>query len=96
MNPEKFGFRPEDSPYFQDNGTYLAVGVQKGVRYVEGPRGPGAKNAAVVIETKKTPFHAIQEVSVKASYFVSNIHDLYNGDIVRLSRQLKGLTFRCL
>lgn len=91
LYPENYGFRTEDSPFFETNGTYLAIGCKKGVCFVEGPRGHGSKNAAVVVEVKKSPFHSIQQVSQKASNFVNNIRELYNGDIVRLTSQLKGI-----
>jgi hypothetical protein len=45
-----YGFDQVDCPSFADNGTYLAMGCQKSVRYVEGPTGD--KDTALVIESK--------------------------------------------
>uniref|UniRef100_A0A914QEE4 Uncharacterized protein n=1 Tax=Panagrolaimus davidi TaxID=227884 RepID=A0A914QEE4_9BILA len=56
MNPGNHGFTPRDTPDL-GHGKFLAIGCQKSIRYIEGPRGPGSKRVGVVIDTKKTPFH---------------------------------------
>lgn len=91
LYPERYGFRPDDTPYFHDNGTYLAIGAQKSVRFVEGPKGPGYRNTAVIIEPKKTPFHGVEPVHKKASYFVNDLGRLHSGELDKLARQLKGI-----
>jgi hypothetical protein len=57
MNPGRYGFTDRDTPHL-GHGKYLAIGCQKSIRYIEGPKGPGSKRVGVVIDTKKTPFHA--------------------------------------
>lgn len=91
FNPLDHKFTPEDSPFFEDNNSYLAIGIQKGVCLIEGPR--GNRNTALYIQTKKTPFHAVENVLEKASCFVQDINRCEFGDFERLSRQLKGNTF---
>lgn len=97
VDPTKHGFMPEDLPIFPDNGTYLAVGAQKGVRFVEGPS--GGKFAALTVEAKKTPFHGVESVLRKACYYVTDAHSIYNNSLTsvereKLSRMLKGKRLR--
>jgi hypothetical protein len=37
MDHEQYGFARNDVTSFQDNGSYLAIGAQKNVRFIEGP-----------------------------------------------------------
>lgn len=45
------GFHESDSVYFEDNGSYLAIGAQKSVRFVEGPSQNRGRRAALVVES---------------------------------------------
>lgn len=93
LDPIKYGFQPNDLPLFPDNGTYLAVGAQKGVRFIEGPSSGGF--ASLVVEVKKTAFHNVELVLQKAVRFVADAKNLYTNALTnvereRLNRQLKG------
>lgn len=94
LNPVNFGFSPNDSPFFEDNGTYLGIGVHKAVHHVEGPN-VGSRHEGVVIALKKTPFHAVETVLNKASRFVTVVENLYSNNLSnvehdKLVRMLKG------
>lgn len=93
LDPPRYNFAPEDSPIFPDNGTYLGIGAQKGVRFIEGPK--ATRHAALTVEVKKTPFHVIEPAIQKAAYYVSDVNNLYantlsNVERERLNMQLKG------
>jgi hypothetical protein len=36
INPENYNFVPEDGPLLSEQNKYLAIGIHKSVRYVEG------------------------------------------------------------
>ncbi|KAI1727830.1 piwi domain-containing protein [Ditylenchus destructor] len=91
LEPQKAGFLPTDEGYFQDNGSYLGIGMQKSVRFVEGPAKLRGRNAALVVETKKTPFHIPETVLEKAKRMVRDVHTLRDNDISKLSKFFSGL-----
>jgi eukaryotic translation initiation factor 2C len=64
-NPEDFGFNPQDGASFNDNSSYLSIGCQKSVHYVEGPPAIRGGNLALVVESKKTPFHLAETLLEK-------------------------------
>jgi hypothetical protein len=93
MNPEAHGFTGRDCPPLSDD-VYLAVGSHKSVRFVEGPKGPGHNNAAVVIESKKTPFRSVKPLLEIVQRILSNSFELRRGDLVKLERELSGIWIR--
>uniref|UniRef100_A0A914BXC5 Piwi domain-containing protein n=1 Tax=Acrobeloides nanus TaxID=290746 RepID=A0A914BXC5_9BILA len=92
MDPTKFGFSDRDTPALRE-GKYLAVGAQKSVRFVEGPRGRGFNNASVIVNPKKTPFHNAQPLIDKVAEMVRLGRDgrVERYDIENLRKGLKGL-----
>lgn len=58
MNPGEYGFVKEDGPVLSEQNKYLAIGVHKSVRYVEGPSGRGEKKVGLIVESKKVSFYA--------------------------------------
>jgi hypothetical protein len=89
MTPEDHGFDKDELPQFNDNGTYLGMGVQKGAHWVEGPS-PGGKNIGLVVATKKTAFHGFEPMLTKFQRLVHNIHQLQNGESDKVKRILTG------
>lgn len=69
LNPGQHGFTPQDAPEL-GAGKFLGIGCQKSIRFIEGPRGPGNKRVGVVVDTKKTPFHACQPMIDSASAII--------------------------
>ncbi|CAK5111404.1 unnamed protein product [Meloidogyne enterolobii] len=57
ITPDMYDFVPEDGPELSAHNKYLAIGIHKSVRYVEGPTGRNSKKVGLVVESKKTPFH---------------------------------------
>ena len=90
-NHVNYGFRDDDSAYFEDNGSYLAIGAEKSVRFVEGPQPKSGPNAALIVESKKTPFHIVESVLAKALRMVRDIQSLKNGDHDKLNKSFLGL-----
>uniref|UniRef100_A0A0M3JKL5 RES domain-containing protein n=1 Tax=Anisakis simplex TaxID=6269 RepID=A0A0M3JKL5_ANISI len=50
--PGELGFTERDMPPLPD-GKYIGIGASKSVKLVEGPRGPGGINAALVMDEMK-------------------------------------------
>lgn len=88
--PEHYGFTPNDTVQFSENGSYLGIGAAKSVRLIEGPR-VSSRNMGIIIETKKTPFHYNELVYEKISRMVRDPSRMINGDIDRISRILQGI-----
>uniref|UniRef100_A0A915ECS8 Piwi domain-containing protein n=1 Tax=Ditylenchus dipsaci TaxID=166011 RepID=A0A915ECS8_9BILA len=91
MNHNQHGFKDSDTAVFNDSGAYLAIGAQKSVRFVEGPPSVRGRNAALVVETKKTAFHMVENLAQKASRVVRNVSNLSEADLARLNVALSGL-----
>lgn len=91
MDPMAHGFQQNDTPLLSDH-VYLAVGAHKSARPVEGPRGRGGLNVALVVESKKTPFHSSKPLLDVARSVVQNIDCVRNGDVQRLINEFKGAT----
>jgi len=51
-----YDFVPEDGPELSAHNKYLAIGIHKSVRYVEGPAGRNSKKVGLVVESKKVYF----------------------------------------
>uniref|UniRef100_A0A914DM11 Piwi domain-containing protein n=1 Tax=Acrobeloides nanus TaxID=290746 RepID=A0A914DM11_9BILA len=73
LAPEHYTFTKQDIVDLPE-GTYVGLGSHKSVRYVEGPRGRMYNNAAVLVESKKTPFHSPQSLADKA-YLLGIVDD---------------------
>jgi hypothetical protein len=53
IHPENYGFVPKDGPPLSEKNKYLAIGVHKSIRYVEGPDGRDSKKVGLIVESKK-------------------------------------------
>ena len=53
LNPGKFNFRETDVPTLTECNKYIAAGIHKSIRYVEGPAGRGQKKVGMIVESKK-------------------------------------------
>lgn len=51
LEPNNYGFTLNDGAFFEENGSYLAIGLQKSVRFMEGPK--RGRNAALILERKR-------------------------------------------
>ncbi|KAI1719139.1 piwi domain-containing protein [Ditylenchus destructor] len=92
MSPEQYGFRPEDGASFDSDAAYLAIGCDKGVRYIEGPGNrPSACAASLVVQTKKTPFHNCDSLLAKAQLLMPRLRNIRDDDRIKLEKLLKGL-----
>ncbi|KAI1702581.1 PAZ domain-containing protein [Ditylenchus destructor] len=92
MSPEQYGFRPDDGAMFDSDAAYLAIGCDKGVRYIEGPGNrPSACAASLVVQTKKTPFHKCDSLLAKAQLLMPRLRNIREDDRVKLDKLLKGL-----
>ncbi|KAI1718340.1 piwi domain-containing protein [Ditylenchus destructor] len=91
LQPTLKGFSQADEAGFADNGSYLGIGAQKSVRFVEGPLKVRGTNAALIVETKKTPFHIVESVLDKSKRLIRDIHNLRDGDFAKIDKILTGL-----
>lgn len=89
LNPTDHGFKDSDMAFFEDNGSYLAIGANKSVRFIEGPT--GEKNSALIVGIKKTPFHIVEPLLEKASRIVRNLNSLNSNEFNKLEIALSGL-----
>uniref|UniRef100_A0A914GQJ6 Uncharacterized protein n=1 Tax=Globodera rostochiensis TaxID=31243 RepID=A0A914GQJ6_GLORO len=100
LNPSNHGFVPEDGPVLSKFNKYLAVGIHKSIRYVEGPQGRGNKKVGLIVESRKTPFHNTDgNLLEKVSSIVGPNNIVEDGRvrpnlIGSLNAQLKGLHVR--
>uniref|UniRef100_A0A7E4ZTR8 Piwi domain-containing protein n=1 Tax=Panagrellus redivivus TaxID=6233 RepID=A0A7E4ZTR8_PANRE len=96
--PKNYGFNDADTPNITGY-AYLAVGVQKSSRIIEGPRGPGNRRAAIVVTTKKTPFFGpynfLQSVSSVCNSVLNN-EQLSSRDLDRMKRIFHGVRVRAI
>lgn len=53
INPGNYGYVSEDGPVLSDKNKYLAIGIHKSIRYVEGPQGRSNKRVGLIVESKK-------------------------------------------
>ncbi|KHN84953.1 Germ cell-expressed protein R06C7.1 [Toxocara canis] len=90
--PWEEGFRREDCPVLRE-GKYVSVGAHKSSGRVEGPKGRGSCNAAIIIDTSKTAFHCEQNVLEKAFEIVPNFGKgrVTQSQVFHLRQQMKGL-----
>uniref|UniRef100_A0A914HVZ9 Piwi domain-containing protein n=1 Tax=Globodera rostochiensis TaxID=31243 RepID=A0A914HVZ9_GLORO len=92
--PEQFGFTGEDALTFEENNTYLALGCSKSTHLIEGStRGRGSNCAAgLLVQPKKTPFHANCSLLDKVKALVGNDFGMERGRMVQsLNNGVKGL-----
>nr|CAD2194987.1 unnamed protein product [Meloidogyne enterolobii] len=79
LNPSSFGFTDQDCPVFSSNGSFLGIGMRKGIRTVENASSENQMSEAIVASVKKTPFHCVQMVSEKlkllGTQFASRMKD---------------------
>ncbi|KAL3119144.1 hypothetical protein niasHT_003927 [Heterodera trifolii] len=97
INASNHGFVAEDGPVLSQHNKYLAIGIHKSIRYVEGPRGRGNKKVGLIVESKKTPFHNIDGTLLDKVSSIVGPNNIKGDGQVRpnligsLNAQLKGL-----
>ncbi|KAL7080126.1 hypothetical protein ACQ4LE_000403 [Meloidogyne hapla] len=97
INPGNYNFIPEDGPLLSEQNKYLAIGIHKSVRYVEGPAGRNSKKVGLIVESKKTPFHNTdgtlldKTASIVGPNAIRSNGSVDRGAIAYLNQQLKGL-----
>ncbi|KAL6743465.1 hypothetical protein Aduo_016501 [Ancylostoma duodenale] len=93
-HPWKFGFTEKDCPDV-GGGKRLYPGIQKSVRFIEGPGGRGYNNPALIMDAKKAAFHEDIPLIEKAKLLINDNLDRKVSDIAlrRLNHGLKGLFF---
>jgi len=87
LDPAAHGFVPNDFPDLT-RGAYLAIGTQKSCKIVEGPSSNNPR-LTVIVENKKTPFHAATSVADKIFTALPNFNP--NRDLESIRRLLKDL-----
>uniref|UniRef100_A0A915EA06 PAZ domain-containing protein n=1 Tax=Ditylenchus dipsaci TaxID=166011 RepID=A0A915EA06_9BILA len=92
MDHAKHGFGEEDAAQFTDTQSYLAIGANKAVRFIEGPSENG-RSMGVVVQTKKTPFHSEIPLLKKAIAYISpnDLNRFREPDRAKLDSFLRGL-----
>ncbi|KAL3119030.1 hypothetical protein niasHT_003813 [Heterodera trifolii] len=93
-SPEQFGFSEEDALVFDENKTYLALGCSKSTHLIEGTGRTRRTNCAagLLVQPKKTPFHANCSLLEKVMALLSGNLDMDKGRMVSsLTTGLKGL-----
>ena len=53
LNPSSFGFTDQDCPVFSSNGSFLGIGMRKGIRTVENASSENQMSEAIVASVKK-------------------------------------------
>lgn len=109
MSPDQYGFRPEDTVSFAGDAAYLAIGVDKAVRFIEGPANrTNACSPALIVQgtrlvsknclfdhflAKKTPFHNVCPLAEKAALLVPQLQNIREEDRAKLEKYLKGIIY---
>uniref|UniRef100_A0A1I8BDY6 Piwi domain-containing protein n=1 Tax=Meloidogyne hapla TaxID=6305 RepID=A0A1I8BDY6_MELHA len=99
INPGNYNFIPEDGPLLSEQNKYLAIGIHKSVRYVEGPAGRNSKKVGLIVESKKTPFHNTdgtlldKTASIVGPNAIRSNGSVDRGAIAYLNQQLKATAF---
>ncbi|CAK5117554.1 unnamed protein product [Meloidogyne enterolobii] len=99
ITPDMYDFVPEDGPELSAHNKYLAIGIHKSVRYVEGPTGRNSKKVGLVVESKKTPFHNTdgtlldKTASIVGPNAIRDDGSVDRGAIAYLNQQLKATAF---
>ncbi|ETN70928.1 hypothetical protein NECAME_04779, partial [Necator americanus] len=93
-HPWLFGFTERDCPDV-GGGKRLYPGIQKSVRFIEGPSGRDYNNPALIMDAKKAAFHEDIPLVEKAKLLINDNLDRKLSDIAlrRLNSGLKGLFF---
>ncbi|KAL7070330.1 hypothetical protein ACQ4LE_010494 [Meloidogyne hapla] len=91
-NPESFGFRSDDTVSFEENLTYLGIGCDKAIHNVQGGKPGGGGLQAVVVQPKKTPFHADDLLINKVDAMLRSLQrQSLDKKVEYLDKYLKGL-----
>ncbi|CAK5090943.1 unnamed protein product [Meloidogyne enterolobii] len=93
ITPDMYDFVPEDGPELSAHNKYLAIGIHKSVRYVEGPTGRNSKKVGL------TPFHNTdgtlldKTASIVGPNAIRDDGSVDRGAIAYLNQQLKATAF---
>ncbi|CAJ0588565.1 unnamed protein product [Cylicocyclus nassatus] len=92
--PWKYGFTERDCPEV-GGGKRLYPGIQKSVRFIEGPGGRGYNNPSLIIDAKKAAFHENITLIEKAKELINDDLQRKVSDIAlrRLHHGMKDLWF---
>ncbi|VDM70066.1 unnamed protein product, partial [Strongylus vulgaris] len=93
-HPWKFGFTERDCPDV-GGGKRLYPGIQKSVRFIEGPGGRNYNNPSLIIDAKKAAFHEDIPLIEKAKALINDDLSRKLSDIAvrRLHHGMKDLWF---
>ncbi|PAV61300.1 hypothetical protein WR25_13800 [Diploscapter pachys] len=95
VRPPDYGFTERDCPAVGD-GVRLFVGSAKGIQIVEGPKGRGHSNAALIIDSKKAGFHMDTLMHVKIAEIVGHQNFAQEGlskqELDKVNPVIRGIT----
>ena len=93
-NPLTEGFTPRDIPTVGD-GKRLYVGTKKSIRSIDGPKGRGYCNPALIIDAMKAAFHERIMLIEKANALTRETfkQEVSDQSLKKLQSCLKGSTF---